>query len=154
MESENRGALGSLLQASLWEFPLAVQKWMLGMGNDSHEVEEAVLKTCQAWTNLANQSMERVFQAEGFVGLMTASVKHLAQCQRVARDLMESVMPGGGAGKGAAGDAQVEDLRESVSRLRRDMRALTAKVNLIDRREQMHAGIPVEDTGKAAERSV
>ncbi len=139
MEAGKRGALYSLLEASVWEFPLALQKWMLGMGNDSHEVEEAVLKACQAWTNLANQGMERIFQAQGFVGLMTASVKHLVQCQRVARDLMESLMSGAGATKGAAGTAEIEELRNAVSRLRQDVRALTAKMNLMDRREPVEA---------------
>lgn len=134
MEAENRGALCSLLEASVWEFPLAVQKWMLGMGKDSREVEEAVLKACQAWTNLANQGMERVFQAEGFVGLITASVKHLVQCQRVSRDLVESLMPAAAAGRTAAG-AETEELRDVVSRLRREVRALTARLNLLDRRE-------------------
>jgi len=139
MEEENRGALCSLLEASVWELPLAVQKWMLGMGKDSREVEEAVLKACQAWTNLANQGMERVFQAEGFVGLLTASVKHLVQCQRVARDFMESLMPNAAAGKATAGAEGTEELREAVGRLRREVRALTARVNLMDRRESADA---------------
>ncbi len=135
MEAENRGALCSLLEASMWEFPLAVQKWMLGLGGDSREIEEAVLKACQAWTNLANQGIERVFQAEGFVGLITASVKHLVQYNRVARDFVESLMPGAGAGKNGAGAVETEEWRETVSRLRREVRALTARVNLIDRRD-------------------
>ena len=135
MEVGKRGALYSLIEASVWEFPLALQKWMLGMGNDSVEVEEAVLKACQAWTNLANQGMERIFQAQGFVGLMTASVKHLVQCQRVARDLMESVMASAGAMKGSGGTAEIEELRDAVNRLRQDVRGLTAKMNLMDRRE-------------------
>jgi hypothetical protein len=135
MEEEDRGALYTLIEASVWEFPLAVQKWMLGMGKDSHEVEEAVLKACQAWTNLANQGMERVFQAQGFVGLMTGSVKQLVQCQRVARDFLESLMAGSAGGRTAAGGAEVEELRHAIGRLRREVRALTARMNLIDRRE-------------------
>jgi hypothetical protein len=139
MEAEKRGPLFTLVEASAWEFPLAVQKWMLGMGKDSNEVEEAVLKACQAWTNLANQSVERIFQAQGFVGLMTGSVKHLVQCQRVARDFLESLVPGAAAVKGVAGTAEIEQLRESVARLRREVRALTARVNLMDRREAADA---------------
>jgi hypothetical protein len=133
MEVENRGALCSLLEASVWEFPIAMQRWLLGMGKDSHEVEEAVLKACQAWTNLANQGMERVFQAQGFVGLITGSVKHLVQCQRVARDFFESLAAGNG--KRATGVAEVEELREVVGQLRREVRALTSRVNLMDREE-------------------
>src|SRR5215467_5934199 len=139
MEAENRGALRSLVEASMWEFPMAAQKWMLSLGHDSHEVEEALLKACQAWTNLANQSMERVFQAQGFAGLMTASVKHLVQCQRVARDFLESLAPGKAAGSAGAGAGEVAELREAVGRLRRDVRALTARVNLMDRREPADA---------------
>jgi hypothetical protein len=141
MEAENRGALCSLLEASVWEFPLALQKWMLGLGKDSREIEEAVLKACQAWTNLANQGMERVFQAEGFVGLITASVKHAVQCQRVARDFMESLAAGAGTGKDGTGAAEAEELREAVGRLRREVRALTARVNLMDRRETVDADL-------------
>jgi methyl-accepting chemotaxis protein len=137
MEAENRGALHSLLEASLWDFPLALHKWMLGFGKDSSEVEAAVLKGCQAWTNLANQSMERLSQAQGFVGLMTSSVKHLVQYQRLARDFMESLAPAAASGK--SGGGEIEEMREAVNRLRRDVRALTAKVNLMDRREMADA---------------
>ncbi len=93
MEAENRGAFLGLVEASIWELPLALQKWMLGIGEGSREVEEAALKACQAWTTLANESVERVYQAEGFVGLMTSSVKHFVECHRVARDFMESMVP-------------------------------------------------------------
>jgi hypothetical protein len=138
-DQENVAALSVLLQASLWDFPLAVQKWALG--SDGKEVEEAVLKACQAWTNIANQAMERIFEAEGFVGLMTASVRHLAQWQRVSRDLVESMTHEGGA-KSTSEDGEVKELREGVNRLRRDVRALTARVNLISagHRLEPHAG--------------
>jgi|SRR5579875_4112629 uncharacterized protein YlxW (UPF0749 family) len=140
MEAESRGALCSLLEASVWEFPLVLQKWVLGLGGDSREVEEAVLKACQAWTNLADQAMERIFQAEGFIGLLGASVKHLVQCHRVARDFMESLMPDSGAVKAATNGAEVRELSEAVARLRREVRALTARVNLIDRRDGAGGG--------------
>jgi hypothetical protein len=135
-EAENRGALYNWIEASVWDFPLALQKWILGTGKGSQEVEEVVLKACQAWTNLANQSMERVYQAHGFVGLMTASVKNFVQCQRVARDFLESLAPGFGALKGEASSGEIEELREAVNKLRRDMRALTARVNLVDRGDE------------------
>jgi hypothetical protein len=134
METEDRGALYGWLEASMWEFPLAVQKWMLGMGQESGEVEAAVLKAFQAWTNLANQSVERVSQAQGFVSLMTSSVKHFVQCQRVARELVESFLPGVEwfKSQSQASGAEIEELREAVAKLRRDLRQLTAKVNLMD----------------------
>jgi hypothetical protein len=134
MEIENKGPLQGLIEASMLEFPMAMQKWMLGMGADSREVEDAVLKACQAWTNLANQSMERMFQAEGFVGLMTGSVKHFVQCQRVARDFIESMAPRPAMAEGGGDTAMVAELRETVSRLHREMRGLTARLNLVDRR--------------------
>jgi hypothetical protein len=136
IEADSRGPLYSLVEASVWEFPLALQKWMLGAGRGSQEVEEVVLKACQAWTNLANQSMERVYQAQGFVGLMTASVKNFVQCQRVARDFLESLVPGFGSLKGEASSGEMDELREVVNKLRRDMRALTARVNLLDRGDE------------------
>lgn len=141
MEAENRGALCGLVEASMWELPLALQKWMLGMGEGSHEVEEAALKACQAWTTLANESVERVYQAQGFVGLMTSSVKHFVQCHRVARDFMESMVPGFGLFKNGSSGAEVEELREAVNKLRREVRQLTARVNLTDRRDERRNGV-------------
>ncbi len=127
MEAEKSGALGAFLRASLWEFPLAVQKW--SVADDSRELEQAMLKAFQAWTNLANQSMERVFAAEGFVGLMTASIKHLGQWQRLTRDFIESVISGGA--KTLAPGEEVREMQETVNRLRREVRALTARINLM-----------------------
>ena len=141
-ETDNRGALHGLLEASMWELPLALQKWILGMGrNGSSEVEEAVLKAGQAWTQLANESVERAYQANGFVGLMTASVKNFVQCQRVARDFLESMVPGFGLLKGGASDAETEELREALNKLRREVRQLTAKVNLLDRQTEASNGV-------------
>jgi hypothetical protein len=135
MEGESLGALYGLLEASMWELPLALQKWMFGASKGSHEVEEAVTKVAQAWTNLANEGVERVGQAQGFVGLTTASVKHLVQCQRVARDFMESLVPGFGSVKSGAADSEIAELRESVNKLRREIGQLTARVSLMDRRD-------------------
>lgn len=139
-ETDNPRALFNLVEASMWEFPLAVQKWMLTMGREGHEVEEAVLKACHAWTNLANESIERVHQARGFVGVMTASVKHFVQWQRVTREFAESLMPGLGSSKAQASGAELEELRETVARLRRDVRQLTAKVNLRDGLDETRNG--------------
>jgi hypothetical protein len=141
MEAENRGALYGLIEASMWELPLALQKWMLGMGKGGNEVEDAALKACQAWTTLANEGVERVYQAQGFVGLMTSSVKHFVQCHRVARDFMESMVPGFGMLKGGSSDTEIEELREAVSKLRREVRQLTARVNVTDRRDERRNGV-------------
>jgi hypothetical protein len=133
-QAENGQDLGVLLQASLLDFPLALQKWTLG--NDGHEVEEAVLKACQAWTNLANKAMERVFEAEGFVGLTAASVRHFGQWQRVARDFIESIMHSAGA-RSPSGNDEIKELREGMNRMRREVRSLTARVNLLSAGNQL-----------------
>src|SRR5689334_17319364 len=124
MKAENRGPLGTFLQTAWFDFPLAVHNWTLG--GDNHEVEEVLLKACQAWTNLANQAIERVFEAEGFVGLMTASVKQVGQWQRVTREFMESMQSDG---KGKSEGNEIGEMRETVTRLRQEVRGLTAKVN-------------------------
>ena len=129
METKDHGALRGLIEASVVEFPLTVQKWMLSINPDSREVEEAVLKACQAWTNLANQGMERVFAAEGFVGLVTSSVKHWVQCQRLARDFIESLSPNTPSNAGGPG-AEIAELRACIVRLRQEVRGLTARFNL------------------------
>lgn len=130
METKDHGALRGLIEASVVEFPLALQKWMLAISSDSREVEQAVLKACQAWTDLANQGMERVFAAGGFVGLMTSSVKHWVQCQRLARDFMESLSPGAAAPKAGGPSAEIAELRACVVRLRQEVRGLTARLNV------------------------
>jgi hypothetical protein len=140
VEKQNPGALYSLFEASMWEFPLALQKWMTSMGRDGHEVEEAVLKACHAWTNLANESVDRVYQARGFVGLMTASVRHFVQWQRVTREFAENLMPGVRSGGAQTAGPEIEELRESVAKLRRDVRQLTAKVNLRDGLDETRNG--------------
>jgi hypothetical protein len=150
MEAENRGALVGFFEASMWDLPLALQKWMLGMGEGSHGVEEAVLKTCQAWITLANESVERLYQAEGFVGLMTASVKNFVQCQRVARNFIESVAPGLGSAKGEGCEAQSAELREALRKLQRDLRQLSARVNLLDRGVEAQNGIEKGGPGEAS----
>jgi hypothetical protein len=135
METKDHGALRGLIDASILDFPLACQKWMLGMNADGREVEQAVLKACQAWTNLANQGMERVFKAEGFAGLMTGSIEHWVRCQRLARDFIESMTPGTQSAKASGSSAEIADLRASVVRLRQEVRGLTARLNVAERRD-------------------
>ncbi len=146
MKAENRGALGTFLQTAWFDFPLAVQKWTLG--SDSHEVEEVLLKACQQWTNLANQAIERVFEAEGFVGLMTASVKQVGQWQRVTREFMESMQSDGGKGKSEGNE--IGEMRETVSRLRQEVRTLTAKVNLLSAGNELALGASKDEREETA----
>jgi|SRR5215475_1826904 len=139
MKNQDRGALIEFLEASVYDFPTALQKWMLCMDNSGQEIEQAVLKACQAWTQLANQSVERMYQAQGFVSLMTSSIRHFVRWNQVARDFMDSLMEAQRAPKLALnGDAA--ELRESVSKLRREMRELTARVNLLDRGSELRNG--------------
>ena len=130
METKDHGALRGLIEASVVEFPLAFQKWMLAINSDSREVEQAVLKACQAWTDLANQGMARVFAAGGFAALMTSSVKQWVQFQRLARDFIESLTPGALGPKGSGPSAELAELRASVVRLRQEVRGLTARLNV------------------------
>lgn len=141
-ETDDRGALQGLLEASMLELPLALQKWMLGTGKKGgREVEEAVLKACQAWTNFANENVEKVYQAQGFMNLMTASMKNLVQCQRMLRDFIETMVPGPGFSKPSASSAEIEEMREGLNKLRREVRQLTARVNLLDRRDEARNGL-------------
>ncbi|GEM_PF-4754121 len=133
-KTEQGKDLSALLEAALLDFPLALQKWTLG--DDGQGIEESVLKACQAWTNLANRAMERVFEAEGFVGLMTASVRHFGQWQRVARDFIESTMRCAGT-PSASEHEDIKELREGMNRMRRELRVLTARVNLLSAANQL-----------------
>src|SRR6266851_8690812 len=84
----------ALLEASTWEFPLAVQKWMLGGKGGNQEVEDAALKTFHAWVNIANASVDRFYQTKGFCELMTGSLNWLLQWQRLGRSIAGTMMPG------------------------------------------------------------
>ncbi|MBV8137582.1 MAG: hypothetical protein JO121_18425 [Deltaproteobacteria bacterium] len=129
METKPYGALRGLIEVSV-EFPLALQNWVFGMTSDNREIEHAALKAFEAWTNFANQSLERVFESERFAGLMVGSVRNWVQLQRVARDFIESLAPAGPNGKPAEPDAELAELRASVVRLRQEVRGITARLNV------------------------
>ena len=129
METKDYGALRGFIEASV-EFPLAVQTWMFGMTSDNRDVEEAALKAFQAWTNFANQSLERVFESERFVGLMVGSVRNWVQLQRLTRDFIESLAPVGPNSKVGEPTAELAELRASLARLRQEVRAITARLNV------------------------
>jgi hypothetical protein len=129
METKDYGALRGLIEASV-EFPWAFQKWMLGMSSDNREVEQAALKAFQAWTNLANQSIERVLESERFAGLMVGSIRNWVQMQRVVRDFIESLTPAAPNGKAGESAAELVELRASVVRLRQEVRSITARLNV------------------------
>ncbi|HXR35699.1 MAG TPA: hypothetical protein VN754_07110, partial [Candidatus Binataceae bacterium] len=84
----------ALLEASTWEFPLAVQKWILGGKDGNQEVEDAALKAYHAWVSLANVSVDRFYQTKGFCALVTGSLNWLLQWQRLSRSIADTMMPG------------------------------------------------------------
>ena len=127
METKDYGALRGLVEVFV-EFPLAIQNWLFGVSSDNREVEHAALKAFQAWTNFANQSLERVFESERFALLMVGSVRNWVQLQRVARDFIESLTPAAPSGK--AGEPELAELRASVVRLRQEVRGITARLNV------------------------
>ena len=129
METKDYAALRGLIEVSV-EFPLALQNWMFGMSSDNREVEHAALKAFQAWTNFANQSLERVFESERFAGLMISSVRNWVQLQRVARDFIESLAPAVPNGKAGEPAAELTELHASVVRLRQEVRGITARLNV------------------------
>lgn len=129
METKDYGVLRGLLEVSV-EFPLALQNWMFGMSSNNREVEHAALKAFQAWTNFANQNLERVLESERFAGLMVGSVRNWVQLQRVARDFIESLTPAAPSGKAGEPAAELAELRASVVRLRQEVRRITARLNV------------------------
>lgn len=124
----------ALLEASTWEFPLAVQKWMLG-GNDGNQaVEDTALKAYHAWVKLANVSVDRFYQTKGFCELMTGSLNWLLQWQRLSRSVANTMMPGAMAQRPGGTEAEDGALVEMVERLSREVRQLTARLNMQDGR--------------------
>ena len=133
MNHSDKSAWSALFEALAVEFPLAFNRWVLGGGKGSKEVEEAALKTCQAWTSLANETVNRVHQAQGFFSLMSSSLGHFVQWQRLGQEYVDLVLRAGTA----PAPASIEDseLREMVSKLRREVRQLTARVNYLSHSE-------------------
>src|SRR6516162_2939039 len=129
METKDYGALRGLIEVSV-EFPLALQNWMFGMSSDNREVEHATLKAFQAWTNFANQSLERLFESKRFAELMVSSVRNWVQLQRVARDFIESLTPAPPNGKAGEPATELAELRASVVRLRQEVRGVIARLNV------------------------
>jgi hypothetical protein len=146
METKDYGALRGLIEASV-EFPLALQNWMFGMTSDNRDVEQAALKAFQAWTNFANQSVERVFESERFAGLIVGAVRNWVQLQRVARDFIESMTPGAPSGKVGKPAAELAELRASVVRLHQEVRGITARLNVA---KEPAAGAVCSNGAKAA----
>jgi len=84
----------ALLEAATWEFPMAVQKWILGAEGGTQDVEGVALKAYHAWVTLANVSVDRFCQAKGFCELMTGSLNWLLQWQRLGRSIADTIAPG------------------------------------------------------------
>ena len=82
----------ALFEASTWEFPLAVQKLILGGKGGSQDVEDVALKAYHAWVNLANESVDRFYQTKGFCELITGSLNWLLQWQRLSRSIADTMM--------------------------------------------------------------
>jgi hypothetical protein len=120
----------ALVGASTWEFPLAVQKWILGVKGGNQDVEDVALKAYHAWVTLANLNVDRFCQAKGFCELMTGSLNWLLQWQRLGSSISDSIAPG--AMMGIRNGSRTEDrgLEEMVQRLGRDVRQLTARLNM------------------------
>jgi len=124
----------ALLEASTWEFPLAVQKWILGANDGNQAVEDTALKAYHAWVKLANVSVDRFYQTKGFCELMTGSLSWLLQWQRLSRSIADTMMPGAMEQMRSGTGAEEGALVEMVERLSREVRQLTARLNMQDGR--------------------
>jgi len=135
----------ALLEASTWEFPLAVQKWMLG-GKD------AALKTFHAWVNIANASVDRFYQTKGFCELMTGSLSWLLQWQRLGRSIAGTMMPGANMDMQNGAKADEPAVYEIVQRLSREVRQLTARLNMQEGPNGFRIGRKLEGDNDSASR--
>ena len=141
----------ALLEASTWQFPLALQKWLLGGKDGNQEIEDAALKAYHAWVNIANLSVDRFYQSRGFCELMTGSLNWLLQWQRLGRSIADTMMPGARMMTNGAG-AQEPALEEMVQRLNREVRQLTARLNMQEGRNGFRAGQKAEEENDSASR--
>jgi len=142
----------ALLEASTWGFPLAVQKWMLGGEGGSQGVEDVALKAYHAWIKLANVSVDRFCQAKGFCELMTGSLNWLLQWQRLGRSIADTLAPGAMMGMRSGAGTEDRALDEMVQRLSREVRQLTARLNMQEGRNGFKTGQKVEEDNDCASR--
>ena len=120
----------TLFEVSAWEFPLAVQKWILGGKDGNQDLEDTALKAYHAWVNLANAGVDQLYQTRGFCELMTGSLNWLLQWQRLGRSLADTMIPGARAEMANRTGAEDPALVAMVQRLSRDVRQLTARLNM------------------------
>ena len=115
---------------------MAVQKWMMGETEADQKIEDVSLKAYHAWVSLANQSVDRFYQTKGFTELMTGSLNWLLQWQRLGRSMANTMMPGAMADADSRRGAEGEDrvLDETLQRLSREVRQLTARLNMLEGR--------------------
>jgi hypothetical protein len=123
-----------LFEASTWEFPMAVQKWMMGGTEANQQVEDVALKAYHAWISLANESVDRFYRTKGFTELMTGSLNWLLQWQRLGRSMADTMTPGGMAESRSGAEGEDRALDETVQRLGREVRQLTARLNMLEGR--------------------
>jgi hypothetical protein len=140
-----------LFEASSWEFPAAVQKWMIGEKQGNQEVEDVALKAYHAWASLANESVDRFYQTKGFCELITGSLNWLLQWQRLGRSITDTMIPGAMAESRSKTQGEDRVLDEIVQRLGREVRQLTARLNMLEGRNGFRTGSKIEaDTDSAS----
>jgi hypothetical protein len=140
-----------LFEASAWEFPMAFQKWVMGETEANQEVEDTALKAYHAWVSLANESVDRFYQTKGFTELITGSLNWLLQWQRLGRSMANTMLPGAmpEIQNGANGEDRVID--HMVQRLGREVRQLTARLNMLEGRNGFNVAPKVKrDTDSAS----
>lgn len=142
----------ALLEASTWEFPLAVQKWILGGKDGNQEVEDAALKAYHAWISLANMGVDRFYQTRGFCELVTGSLNWLLQWQRLSRSIADTMMPGARMHVRNGAGAEEPALAEMVQRLNREVRQLTARLNMQEGRNGFTGGQKTQEDNDSASR--
>ncbi len=142
----------ALLGASTWEFPLALQKWILGGKDGNQEVEDAALKAYHAWVSLANMGVDRFYQTKGFCELVTGSLNWLLQWQRLSRSIADTMMPGARMQMQNGGAAEEPALAEMVQRLNREVRQLTARLNMQEGRNGFTGGQKAQEDNDSASR--
>ena len=149
---DNAKSWVALLEASTWDFPVAIQKWLLGQKEGSQEIEDVALKAYHAWVSMANESVDRFYQTKGFCELMTGSLNWLLQWQRLGRSMADTMTPRAMSGSrgGPEGDDRVVD--QTVGLLGREVRQLKARLNMLEGRNAFRAGLKVAGDNDSASR--
>jgi tagatose-1,6-bisphosphate aldolase non-catalytic subunit AgaZ/GatZ len=118
----------SLFEAVTLDFPLSMQRLLLGADEAGVELEQAASKAHHAWVNLASAMVNTLYVRTGFWDFVLDNFNGAMRIQRLAQAAARVVVASFGPTIGLASTADVDALQDELSRLRRDLKLLNEQL--------------------------